>query len=81
LIQVLLKAKLKIPAGTQSETVFRLKEKGIENINGYGKGDQYVKVKVKTPSKLSKKEKDLLKELAKTDKKNLKRSLIDKILG
>lgn len=73
------KAKLKIPAGTQSETVFRLKGEGIQNVNGQGKGDQYIKVKVNTPSKLNKKEKDLFKELSKTDKKALKRSFLDKL--
>lgn len=75
------KAKLKIPAGTQSETVFRLKGEGIENIEGHGKGDQYVKVKIKTPSKLNKKEKELFKELSKTDKKDLKSSFLDKLFG
>ena len=74
------KVKLKIPSGTQSETVFRLKGEGIENINGYGRGDQYVKVKVKTPIKLNKKEKHLFNEMSKLDKKDLKKSFIDKIL-
>jgi len=72
------KAKLKIPAGAQSETVFRLKGEGIKNINGYGKGDQYVKVKISTPVKLSKKEKDLFKELSKLEK-DLKRSFFNKL--
>jgi len=75
------KAKLKIPAGTQSETVFRLKSEGIKNVNGHGKGDEYVKVKIKTPAKLNKKEKELFKELSKTDKKDLKRSFLDKLFG
>lgn len=72
------KAKLKIPSGIQSETVLRLKGEGISNIDGYGKGDQYVKVKLKTPTKISKKEKGLFKELFKMDEKNLKRSFINK---
>ncbi|MBU4502037.1 MAG: molecular chaperone DnaJ [Nanoarchaeota archaeon] len=75
------KAKLKIPAGTQSDIVFRLRGEGIPNFRGNDKGDQYVKIKVKTPNKISKKEKDLFKELGKSDKKNLKRSFLDKLLG
>jgi molecular chaperone DnaJ len=58
-------AKLKIPAGTQSGTVFRLKGKGIPHLNGWGKGNQFVNVVVQTPKKLTKKQKKLLKELAK----------------
>lgn len=58
-------AKLKIPAGTQSGTIFRLKGKGIPHLNGWGKGNQFVNVVVETPKKLTKKQKKLLKELAK----------------
>jgi molecular chaperone DnaJ len=56
------KVKLKVPEGTQTGKVFRLKNKGVPNVNGYGKGDQYVTVKVETPQKLNKKEKDLLRQ-------------------
>ncbi len=56
-------AKLKIPAGTQSGTIFRLKGKGIPHLNATGKGDEFVKVIVQTPQKLSKKERELLKQL------------------
>ncbi|WP_425446120.1 molecular chaperone DnaJ [Dethiothermospora halolimnae] len=59
------KVKYKIPEGTQSETVFRLKGKGIPHIRGYGRGDQYVKVKVQVPTKLDDKQKEILKEFAK----------------
>ena len=59
------KAKLKIPAGTQSNTVFRMKGKGIPSLRGYGTGSQNVKVNVEVPKKLSKKQKDLLKEFEK----------------
>lgn len=57
-------AKLNVPEGTQSGTVFRMKGKGIPHVNGYGRGDQHVRVKVVTPSKLNDKQKDLLKEFA-----------------
>lgn len=56
--------KIKIPAGTQSDTVFRLKGRGIVSLNGYGKGDQLVRVKVITPKKLSKEQKELFEKLA-----------------
>lgn len=55
---------LKIPPGTQSGTVFRLRGKGVLNLNGMGRGDQLVKVVVRTPKKLSDRARNLLKELA-----------------
>lgn len=55
---------LKIPAGTQSEKEFRLKGKGSYILNSSGRGDHIVKVKVVTPTKLTKKEKELFKKLA-----------------
>jgi len=59
------KAKLKIPGGTQTGTVFRLRGKGIPRLNGWGRGDQLVKVIVRTPTKLTGRQKKLLNELAK----------------
>lgn len=58
------KVKLKIPAGTQSGTNFRLKGKGVKNVHGYGMGDQHVVVKIMTPSKLNEKQKQLLRDFA-----------------
>jgi molecular chaperone DnaJ len=55
--------KLKIPEGTQSGTVFKLKEKGVTKLHGRGFGDQYIKVIVKIPGNLSRKQKNLLDEL------------------
>lgn len=55
---------LTIPAGTQSGRRFRLKEKGVKNVHGYGYGDQFVTVKVVTPTKLSEKEVELFRDLA-----------------
>ena len=55
--------KLKIPEGTQSGTVFRLKEKGITRLHNYGLGDQMTKIVVKIPAGLTKKQKQLLEEL------------------
>ncbi|MGN1387587.1 MAG: molecular chaperone DnaJ [Bacillus sp. (in: firmicutes)] len=58
------KVQLTIPSGTQTGKKFRLKGKGIPNVRGYGQGDQYVIVRVVTPSKLTEKQKHLLKEFA-----------------
>ena len=58
------KVKLKIPVGTQSGAQFRLKDKGVKNVHGYGMGNQYVIVKVVTPTKLTEKQKQLLREFA-----------------
>lgn len=58
------KVKLKIPAGTQTGTEFRLKGKGAPNVRGYGQGDQYVVVRVVVPTKLTSQQKDLLREFA-----------------
>lgn len=58
------KVKYKMAEGTQSGTIFRLKNKGIVNPKGYGKGDQYVKVIIEVPTKLSEKQKDILKNFA-----------------
>lgn len=63
---------LKIPAGTQSGKIFKLKEYGIDKLRESGKGDLYVKVVVDIPSKLSRKEKDLYLQLAKEDNLDLK---------
>jgi molecular chaperone DnaJ len=54
---------LKIPPGTQSGKVFRLKGKGMPRLQGYGKGDEFVRVLVWVPTRLSSDEKKLLKEL------------------
>jgi molecular chaperone DnaJ len=61
------KAKLKIEQGTQSGRILKMKDKGIKHLNGYGRGDQLVKINVYTPTKLSSKEKQVLKELLKSE--------------
>ncbi len=57
------RAKIKVPAGTQSGKTFRLAGKGVPSVNGYGKGDQLVIVQVFTPTHLSKEEEQLLERL------------------
>jgi len=62
------KAELKIPSGTQTGTIFRLKGKGIKDIERGGYGDEYIKVIVRTPEKLSKKQKKLFEEIKEGEK-------------
>ncbi|HVF80624.1 MAG TPA: DnaJ C-terminal domain-containing protein, partial [Flavisolibacter sp.] len=57
------KAKIKIPAGTQSGKIFRLKGKGFPEVNGYSKGDQLIHVNVWTPQNVSSEEKAMLEKL------------------
>ena len=56
------KVKMNIPAGTQTHSVFRLKEKGIQHLHGHRKGDQLVRVVINTPTKLSHEQRDLLRQ-------------------
>lgn len=68
-------AMLKIPPGTQNATLFRLKGRGLPNMRGYGQGDEYVRVTVEIPSKLTTAQKELLKKFSelsgeKTSKKS-----------
>lgn len=57
---------LTIPAGVQNGAKFRMKGKGVKSVRGYGKGDQYVTIKVVTPKNLTSEQKDLFKQLAAT---------------
>ncbi|MCB9034397.1 MAG: molecular chaperone DnaJ [Chitinophagales bacterium] len=64
------KAKIKIPKGTQSGKLFKLQGKGIPNLNGYGKGNQIVKIQIFTPVDLTKEETDLLEKMRLSDNFN-----------
>ncbi|MBS1566135.1 MAG: molecular chaperone DnaJ [Bacteroidetes bacterium] len=57
------KAKIKIPAGTQSGKIFRLKGKGFPEVNGYSKGDQLIHVNIWTPQNLGPEEKAALEKM------------------
>ncbi|MBN1236105.1 MAG: molecular chaperone DnaJ [Methanotrichaceae archaeon] len=80
------RARIKVPAGTQTGTVFRLRGKGMPRLQGIGSGDLHVKVKIKTPQTLTERQKQLLEELAaelgETKKKpaEKEKSIIDKIV-
>ncbi len=64
--------KLKVPSGTQGGTVFRLKGRGVKDINSSRHGDEFVRVFVQVPEKVSKEERELLEKLAKLDGKDLR---------
>ncbi len=58
--------KMKVPAGTQSGRIFRLRGKGFPHLNSYGLGDEHVRVVVEIPQSLTKEQEKALKEFAKT---------------
>jgi molecular chaperone DnaJ len=58
------KGAIKLPAGTQSGTLFRLKGKGVKNIQGYGSGDLHVRIHVEIPTHLSAAQKTKLQEFS-----------------
>ena len=63
--------KLKIPAGTQYGSVFRIKGKGLPSLRTGRTGDQLVQIVVETPRSLNEEQEDLLREFAKTENKNV----------
>jgi molecular chaperone DnaJ len=65
--------KLKVPAGSQTGREFKLKNKGISHLRGRGRGDQFVRLRVVTPESLTKKQRQILEELAKTLEPDTKR--------
>lgn len=56
--------RVKVPAGTESGSIIRLKDRGVPNLGRRGRGDLFLTVHVETPRDLSKKERGLLEELA-----------------
>jgi molecular chaperone DnaJ len=74
------KAKYKMAEGTQTGTVFRLKDKGIQHLNSSRKGSLYVVVKVEVPKKMSDKQKAILREFDSAMKVK-KKSFFDKVKG
>ena len=58
------RVNLKVPAGTQTGKVFKLSGKGIVSLQGYGRGDQLVVLRVEVPTKLNARQRDLLEEFA-----------------
>lgn len=76
------KIKYVIPEGTQTGTQFKLKNKGVPNVRGYGRGDFYFKIKVEVPRKLTEKQKQILMEFAEESGENIlgeKKGFFDKV--
>jgi molecular chaperone DnaJ len=74
------KVEMKIPAGTQSGRIFRLKGKGIPDLHGRGIGDELVRVIVEIPSRLTVQQRNLMEEFARLSGENVdKESFTDKI--
>ncbi|HEY6188006.1 MAG TPA: molecular chaperone DnaJ [Pyrinomonadaceae bacterium] len=72
--------QVKIPAGTQTGTVFRLKGHGVPVLGGRGRGDLFVSVTVITPTTLTREQRNLLEQLAKIESSDLEdKGLIDKV--
>ncbi len=72
--------KLKIPMGTQTGTVFRLRGKGMPALGGRGRGDLFISVTVVTPTSLTREQRKLLEQLAMIEDKDLEdRGLMDKV--
>jgi molecular chaperone DnaJ len=71
---------LKVPAGTQTGTVFRVRGQGMPVLGGRGKGDMFVSVSVITPTSLSREQRKLLEQLAKIETEDLQdKRLVDKV--
>ena len=71
---------LKIPAGTQTGTIFRIKGHGMPNLGGRGKGDLFVAVTLVTPKTLTKEQRKLLEQLAEIEDVDFAdESLMDKV--
>lgn len=77
------KVSLKIPEGTQSGKIFRLRGKGIPVLQGYGRGDQLVVVRVETPTNLNRQQRELLEEFARISSEDVNpmgKGFIDKVM-
>jgi molecular chaperone DnaJ len=73
------KTNLKIPQGTETHTIFRVRTEGLPHLNRGGRGDLKVKVKIQTPQRLSKRQVELLREFEKESGENPALSFIKKI--
>lgn len=73
---------LKVPEGTQSGREFRLRGKGVPHLNAHGRGDLIIEVRVQTPGKLTKQQKELMRQLSesmKVDNVPQARGIFDKV--
>ena len=75
------KKKIKIPSGTESGSVFRIKSEGIQYLNSNSKGDLFIKINIIVPDKVSGKERKLLEDLAnlRKEKVNFRKGFFEKL--
>jgi len=76
------RAKLKVPRGTTSHSVFRIRGEGLQHLNSRSRGDLYVRVILQVPSKLTKRQEELLQEFGKIEQETSgKKGFFDKLFG
>jgi molecular chaperone DnaJ len=74
------KVRMKIPAGTQSGKIFRLRDKGMPDLHGYRRGDELVRVTVEIPTRLTSEQRRIIEEFARVSGEDInKESFTDKI--
>jgi molecular chaperone DnaJ len=73
------KIKMRIPPGTQNGHVFRLKGKGVPSLHISGKGDQLVRIKVEVPTKLTERQKQLLREFAEISGEKRSKGIFERV--
>jgi molecular chaperone DnaJ len=73
------KAMLSIPPGTQGDTVMRMRGNGLPRLEGRGKGDEFVRIKIKVPKKLNAEQKELLRKFS--EHSPSKKGLFDRLMG
>ncbi len=74
--------RLKIPSGTQPDSVFRIRGAGVANSGGRGRGDLYVNVNIKIPTKLSREQRDLISQFAETEdaeNRPIQKKILDRV--
>jgi molecular chaperone DnaJ len=74
--------RLAVPRGTQSGEVIRMRGRGMPDVNGRGRGDELVEIVIETPRKLTQRQEELLRDLAKTEHEDVspkRRSFFEKL--
>lgn len=76
------KHTLKVPEGTQSGAMFRIRNQGVAHVNGHGRGDLYAHIEVRTPTKINRRQRELLEELSQSlpvENEPSEKGLFDKV--
>jgi molecular chaperone DnaJ len=76
------RSKFKVPRGTVSHSIFRIRGEGLPHVGSRSRGDLYVRVVIQVPSKLTKRQEELLQEFAKIEQETgAKKGFFDKFFG